>query len=131
MGKFRWVSILLLMTVLLPLLGCSQPEVQTTTPPSYEPPVVPAPEGSIIDEEHSLRGQMGDYISMEVSILVQNVGDDGTITVYFEFQRTDMLEPQIQSKKIYLRQGEEKRLSFDYMVIMNIGGFTKRVWCVP
>jgi len=130
MRKVRWVSILLLMAILLPLLGCSQPEVQTTTPPSYEPTVVPAPKGSIIDEDVSLRSQAGGFINMEESALVQNIGNDGVITVYFEFQRCDMTEPQRQSKQIYLRQGEEKRLSFDFTTKLNCK-YTKRVWCVP
>ena len=75
MKKVRWVSILLLMAVLLLLLGCSQPKVQTST--QYVPRYSAEQVIAVVRAQYPTsfkREVTGQYSTTPTQISVQFVG---------------------------------------------------------
>lgn len=101
-------------------------------------PDTPSPRGSVL--EYTQTGNyLGDvivgtdYWGYEVRARVQNVGAEGTITVFAEITPQDIAYKgsNLKSTDVYLRQGDVMWISFYFSVKWPNEGIGTRVWAVP
>lgn len=99
----------------------------------------PKPKGSVIEYDGRWvpNRQTDGYITFEITATVMNVGGDGTLTVGAEIITDDealVYGSHQQFTQIYLRQGQEKTLHFNFWLdtwapIDAPSKFSYRVWC--
>lgn len=107
--------------------------VTITTTPVITTPAIPQAVGSVLEfKGNYLAGGGGDgYWDYFITARVQNLTVDGIITVFAEITPKDMVfeGKNLQSSRVYLRQGEEKTLTFHFWVKWPNEGFDYLVWC--
>jgi hypothetical protein len=93
-----------------------------------------SPEGSVLHYSNQWgenpSGQPTKYRQLHIEAVVQNVGGDGVLWVNVEIIEKELLMEGsgVQSKKVYMKQGEQKTYKFDFWVDAT-GKSSYQVWC--
>ena len=149
-NKRKWYSLLLVGFVLIlatSVMACAPPTETVTS--TVTTTATTTTRGSVLEYDGSwlprtAKGEPseGELLGFQITAKVQNLGDAGNITVFASINVFSLAgateeglakwteEKTTKHIEVYLRQGEEKQLNFQFHV-EPYTGVQSTVWCVP